>query len=53
VAPFAQHFQHADVVVVPLRDLPPSTCVLAGLKDDDAPARDAFSSIVEEVLKTP
>ena len=52
VAPFAEHFQHADVVAIPLRDLPPSTCALAGLKDDDAPARDAFSRIVEEVLKT-
>jgi DNA-binding transcriptional LysR family regulator len=51
VAPFAQHFQHPDVVAVPLRDLPPSTCALAGLKDDDAPARDAFSRIVDEVLE--
>ena len=50
VAPFAQHFQHPDVVTIPLRDLPPSTCALAGLKDDDAPARDAFTRIVEEVL---
>ncbi|MGH3384974.1 MAG: hypothetical protein ACRDO1_10385, partial [Nocardioidaceae bacterium] len=52
VAPFAQHFQHPDVVAIPLRDLPPSTCALAGLKDDGAPARDAFSRIVEEVLTT-
>lgn len=52
VVPFAKHFQHPDVVAIPLRDLPPSTCVLAELKDDDASARDAFSRIVEEVLKT-
>jgi DNA-binding transcriptional LysR family regulator len=50
VAPFAQHFQHPDVVAIPLRDLPPSQCALAQLKDDDAPARDAFTNIVEQVL---
>lgn len=50
VAPFAQHFQHPDVVAIPLRDLPPSACALAALKDDDTPARDAFTRIVEEVL---
>ncbi|TDO46073.1 DNA-binding transcriptional LysR family regulator [Kribbella sp. VKM Ac-2571] len=52
VVPFAQHFQHPDVVAVPLRDLPPSICALAGLKDADSPARDAFSTIVEAVLET-
>ncbi len=29
VAPFAEHFQHPDVVTIPLRDLPPSRCALA------------------------
>jgi DNA-binding transcriptional LysR family regulator len=52
VAPFAQHFQHPDVVAIPLRDLPPSACALAGLKDNHAPARDAFTKIVKEVLET-
>jgi DNA-binding transcriptional LysR family regulator len=47
VAPFAQHFQHPDVVAIPLRDLPPSACALAWLKNHDT---HAFSSIVEEVL---
>jgi DNA-binding transcriptional LysR family regulator len=49
VAPFAQHFQHPDVVAIPLRDLPPSTCALASLKDEATPARDAFNRIVKEV----
>jgi DNA-binding transcriptional LysR family regulator len=52
VAPFAQHFQHPDVRVIPLRDLAPSACALAGLKDDKVPARDAFNTIVEELLTT-
>jgi len=52
VAPFAQHFQHPDVVAIPLRDLPPSTCALAGLKEDESPARDAFTTIVEQLLIT-
>ncbi|MEV6488027.1 LysR family transcriptional regulator [Actinoplanes sp. NPDC051633] len=48
VAPFARHFQHPDVVTVGVRDLPPSACALAWLKDRDDPARDAFLKIVEE-----
>ncbi len=52
VAPFAQHFQHPDVVTIPLRDLPPSTCALAGLKEDESPARDTFISAVLEMLST-
>lgn len=52
VAPFAQHFQHPDVVTIPLRDLPPSTCALAGRKVDESPARDAFIGTVHEVLNT-
>ena len=49
VEPFAEHFQHHDVVSVPLRDLAPSACALAHLRDDD-PARDAFIAVVEELL---
>jgi DNA-binding transcriptional LysR family regulator len=52
VVPFAQHFQHPDVVAIPLRDLPPSACALAALKDSETPAGNAFTRIVEDVLKT-
>jgi LysR substrate binding domain len=33
VAPFAEPVQHPDVAAIPLRDLPPSTCALASLRD--------------------
>jgi hypothetical protein len=46
VAPFAGHFQHPDVVAIPLSDLPPSTCALAGLRDVADPSRDAFVDVV-------
>ncbi|WP_427893159.1 LysR family transcriptional regulator [Kribbella sp. GL6] len=46
VAPFAEHFQHPDVLAIPIRDLPPSACALAALKDIEDPARDAFTDIV-------
>ena len=49
VAPFARHFQHPDVVAIPLRDLPPSACALARLSEHDDPARDAFITIVEQM----
>lgn len=49
VAPFAEHFQHPDVVAIPLRDLPPSTCALASLRDVEDPDRDALLTIVEEL----
>jgi DNA-binding transcriptional LysR family regulator len=49
VAPFAEHFQHPDVVAVPLRDLPPSTCALACLRNVEDPNRDALLDIVEEL----
>ncbi|MGZ0145682.1 LysR family transcriptional regulator [Kribbella sp. WER1] len=48
VAPFAEHFQHPDVVAIPVRDLPPSTCALVLLQDVDDPARDAFLAIVAD-----
>lgn len=49
VAPFAEHFQHPDVVAIPLRDLPPSTCALARLRDVVDPNRDALLDIVEQL----
>ncbi|WP_170216133.1 LysR family transcriptional regulator [Asanoa ferruginea] len=49
VAPFAAHFQHPDVVAIPLRDLPPSTCALVGLRDVADPNRDALLDMVEEL----
>jgi DNA-binding transcriptional LysR family regulator len=52
VAPFAEHFQHPDVVAIPLRDLPPSACALAALRDVEDPGRDAFVSIVDAVSTT-
>jgi hypothetical protein len=52
VAPFVEHFQHPDVVAIPLRDLPPSTCALAGLRDVEDPARDAFVDIVDALSTT-
>jgi DNA-binding transcriptional LysR family regulator len=49
VAPFVEHFQHLDVVAVPLRDLPSSTCALAGLRAVTDPNRDALLDIVEQL----
>lgn len=49
VAPFAEHFQHPDVVAIPLRDLPPSTCALARLRDVVDPNRDTLLDIVEQL----
>jgi DNA-binding transcriptional LysR family regulator len=49
VAPFAEHFQHPDVVAIPLRDLPPSTCALARLRDVVDPNRDALLAIVDQL----
>jgi DNA-binding transcriptional LysR family regulator len=53
VAPFAGHFQHPDVITIPLRDLPPSACALARLSDHDDPALDAFIKIVDELRASP
>jgi DNA-binding transcriptional LysR family regulator len=49
VTPFAEHFQHPDVVAIPLRDLPPSTCALARLRDVVDPNRDALLAIVDQL----
>lgn len=53
VAPFSGHFQHPEVVTIPLRDLPPSACALASLREHEDPARDAFVQIVEELSVRP
>ena len=50
VAPFAEHFRHPGIVVVPVRDLPPSSSGLAWLRGHDDPDRDAFVALVEEVV---
>jgi hypothetical protein len=52
VAPFAEHFQHPDVVAIPLRDLPPSACALARLRNVEDPDRDALLDIVEGLSTT-
>lgn len=49
VAPFAEHFQHPDVVAIAVRDLPSSICALACLRDVEDPNRDALLDIVEEL----
>jgi DNA-binding transcriptional LysR family regulator len=50
VAPFAEHFRHPGIAIVPIRDLPLSSSALAWLKGNEHPARDAFVSTVELVI---
>jgi DNA-binding transcriptional LysR family regulator len=50
VAPFAEHFRHPGIAIVPVRDLPPSSSGLAWLRARDDPDRDAFVAVVEEVV---
>ncbi len=50
VAPFAEHFRHPGIAIVPVRDLPPSSSALAWLRGHPDPARDAFVAIVDEVV---
>ena len=52
VAPFAEHFQHPDVVAIPLRDLPRSACALACLRNVEDPNRDALLDVVKEFSTT-
>ena len=52
VAPFAEHFRHPGIAIVPVRDLPPSSTALAWLRGYEHPARDAFVAIVEQVVAT-
>jgi DNA-binding transcriptional LysR family regulator len=49
-APFAEHFRHPGIAVVPVRDLPPSSSALAWLRGHPDPARDAFVAVVEQVV---
>jgi DNA-binding transcriptional LysR family regulator len=50
VAPFADHFRHPGIAVVPVRDLPPSSSALAWLRGVEDPARDAFLAVVDQVV---
>lgn len=50
VAPFAEHFRHPGIAIVPVRDLPPSSSALAWLRGQPDPARDAFVAVVEAVV---
>ena len=50
VAPFAEHFRHPGIAVVPVRDLPPSSTALAWLRGHEHPGRDAFTAVVERVV---
>ncbi|NIK58452.1 LysR family transcriptional regulator [Kribbella shirazensis] len=52
VAPFAEHFRHPGIAIVPVRDLPPSSTALAWLRGYDNPARDTFVATVEQVVAT-
>jgi DNA-binding transcriptional LysR family regulator len=45
-APFAEHFRHVDIAVVPLVDLPPSSSALCWLRGVPNPGRDAFLDVV-------
>jgi DNA-binding transcriptional LysR family regulator len=47
VAPFAEHFRHPDIAIVPVRDLPDSSSALAWLRGQDNPGRDAFVGTVK------
>jgi DNA-binding transcriptional LysR family regulator len=49
VAPFAEHFRHPGIAIVPVPDLPASSSALAWLRGQRDPARDAFVAVVEEV----
>lgn len=52
VAPFAEHFRHPGIAIVPVRDLPLSSTALAWLRGYEHPARDIFVAIVEQVVAT-
>lgn len=43
VAPFAEHFRHPDIAVVPLADLPPSSSALCWLRSTQAATRSSVS----------
>ena len=47
VAPFAEHFRHPGIAIIPVRDLPPSSTALAWLEDYQHPHRGTFVACVE------
>ncbi len=49
VAPFAEHFRHPDITIVPVRDQPPSSSALVWLSGHEDPGRDAFVATVRRV----
>jgi DNA-binding transcriptional LysR family regulator len=51
VAPFAEHFRHPNIAMVPVRDLPPSSSALAWLRGSEDPSRDAFAATVGRVVQ--
>lgn len=51
VAPFAQHFRHPDIAVVPLVDLPPSSSALCWLRRLNHAGRSAFLEAVQTELQ--
>ncbi len=50
VAPFAEHFRHPGITIIPIHDLPPSSTALAWLKGYQHPARDTFVAGVGQVV---
>lgn len=49
VAPFAEHFRHPGIAIIPIEDLPPSSTALAWLQGYEHPARDIFVASVQHV----
>lgn len=52
-APFAEHFRHPDITVVPLVDLPPSSSALCWLRGRRHPGREAFLDAVRDEAQPP
>lgn len=48
VAPFAEHFRHPDIAIVPLAGPPPSSSALVWLRNSHHPGRNAFLDAVRE-----
>jgi DNA-binding transcriptional LysR family regulator len=48
VAPFAEHFRHPDITIVPLVDLPGSSSALCWLRRTNHPGRGAFLEAVQK-----
>ncbi|MGI8700801.1 MAG: substrate-binding domain-containing protein, partial [Nocardioidaceae bacterium] len=52
-APFAEHFRHTDITIVPLVDLPPSSSALCWLRGRRHPGREAFLDVVRDEAQPP